>query len=188
MKKYIIPIFLAVLCVCLPLTSCKAVHFDESDFVLKEGENHTKYWELYYKYFTDADYGNIIVADNGQYDVYFLVEGGAQTENVKRFIELANAELEKKGWEKIKTVMVKHSIQELKDAQKSIDDGFERGEFRFFSIGIDVERNCLEVTYSDISESYQQKVLKCVPEDIEIVFTYAEKGFQLGIVSDDESE
>ncbi len=188
MKKYIIPIFLAVLCVCLPLTSCKTVHFNEADFVLKEGENGPESRGLYYKYFTDADYGDIVAADNGQYDIYFLVEGGAQTENVKRFIELANTELEKKGWAKIKTVMVKHSIQELKDAQKSIDDGFERGEFRFFSIGIDVERNCLEVTYSDISESYQQKVLKCVPEDIKIVFKYAEKGFQLGIVSDDESE
>ena len=30
--------------------------------------------------------------------------------------------------------------------------------------------------------------MKCVPEDIEVVFIYAEVGLQLGIVSDRESE
>ena len=187
MKKYIIPIFLAVLCVCLPLTSCKAVHFDESDFVLKEGENHKKYRGLYYKYFTDADYGNIAAADNGQYDIYFLVEGGAQTENVKRFIELANAELEKHQFSPIQTKTVKYSYQELLDASDRINDAAEREEFKFFCLGPDVYQNCLEIQYSDISESYQEKVLKYAPKDM-VVFTYAEKGFQLGIVSDDESE
>ena len=190
MKKYIKPIFFVILClaVCLPFTACKAVHFDESDFVLEERDSHTKYRSLYYKYFTDADFGGIFASDNRHYDIYFLVEGGAQTENVKRFIELANAELEKKGWDKLETVMVKHSLQELLDAKESINDGFERGEFKFFSVGIDVKKNRLEVEYSDISESYQEKVLKCVPEDIEVVFIYAEGGLQLGIVSDRESE
>ena len=73
---------------------------------------------------------------------------------------------------------MKHSFQELLDAKESINDGFERGEFKFFSVGIDVKKNRLEVEYSDISESYQEKVLKCVPEDIEVVFIYAEGGLQ----------
>ena len=134
MKKYIIPIFLASL---LLLSACSP-QLKESDFILTNedlcGGAYIKYRELFHSYFTIKDYGGGYMED-GKF-VYCLNEDSKQKENIDRFFELANAELEKKGWEKIKTVMVKHSIQELKDAQKSIDDGFERGEFRFFSIGI----------------------------------------------------
>ena len=176
MKKYIIPIFLAVLCVCLPLTSCKTVHFNEADFVLKEGENHKKYRGLYYKYFTDADYGNIAAADNGQYDIYFLVEGGAQTENVKRFIELANAELEKHQFSPIRTRTVKYSYQELLDASNRMGAAADRGEFGAWGFGINVPDNCIEVVHRNISESDRQKVLKYAPEDM-VVFVDADGVF-----------
>ena len=189
MKKYMILIFLALLFL---LSACSP-QLKESDFILtsedlrwRNQSAYGKYIDLFDSYFTMDDYGNCYMEDG--VPVYCLNEDSKQKENIERFFELANAELEKNQIGPIRTKTVKHSFQELKDAQNSIDDGFERGDFKFFSVGIDVERNCLEVTYSDISESYQEKVLKCVPEDIEVVFIYAEGGLQLGIVSDRESE
>ena len=179
MKKYINSILLAILFL---FTACSP-QLKESDFILtsedlswRNQSAYGKYIDLFDSYFTMDDYGDCYIEDG--VPVYCLNEDSKQKENIDRFFELANAELEKKGWDKLETVMVKHSLQELKDAQNSIDDGFERGEFKYFSVDIDVKKNRLEVEYSDISESYQEKVLKCVPEDIEVVFIYAEGGLQ----------
>ena len=185
MKKYIIPIFLASL---LLLSACSP-QLKESDFILTNedlnGNVYMKYRALFNAYFTIKDYGGGYMEDGMPF--YCLNEDSRQKENIDRFFELANAELEKHQFSPIQTKTVKYSYQELLDASDRISDAAERGEFKFFCLGPSVRKNCLEIQYSDISESYQEKVLKYAPKDM-VVFTYAEKGFQLGIVSDDESE
>ena len=93
MKKYIIPIFLASL---LLLSACSP-QLKESDFILTNedlcGGAYIKYRELFHSYFTIKDYGGGYMED-GKF-VYCLNEDSKQKENIDRFFELANAELEK---------------------------------------------------------------------------------------------
>ena len=174
MKKYIIPIFLAFL---LLLSACSP-QLKESDFILTNedlcGGAYIKYRELFHSYFTIRDYGGGYMED-GKF-VYCLNEDSKQKENIDRFFELANAELEKHQFSPIRTKTVKYSYQELLDASNRMGAAAERGEFGAWSFGIDVPNNCIEAVHRNISESDRQKVLKYAPEDM-VVFVDADGVF-----------
>ena len=174
MKKYIIPIFLASLFL---LSACSP-QLKESDFILTNedlcGGAYIKYRELFHSYFTIKDYGGGYMED-GKF-VYCLNEDSKQKENIDRFFELANAELEKHQFSPIRTRTVKYSYQELLEASNRMGSAAERGEFGAWSFGIDVPNNCIEAVHRNISESDRQKVLKYAPEDM-VVFVDADGVF-----------
>ena len=174
MKKYIIPIFLASL---LLLSACSP-QLKESDFILTNedlcGGAYIKYRELFHSYFTIKDYGGGYMED-GKF-VYCLNEDSKQKENIDRFFELANAELEKHQFSPIQTKTVKYSYQELLDASNRMGAASDRGEFGAWGFGINVPNNCIEVVHRNISESDRQKVLKYAPEDM-VVFVDADGVF-----------
>ena len=107
---------------------------------------------------------------------YCLNEDSRQKENIDRFFELANAELEKHQFSPIRTKTVKYSYQELLEASNRMGSAAERGEFGAWSFGIDVQNNCIEAVHRNISESDRQKVLKYAPEDM-VVFVDADGVF-----------
>lgn len=92
----------------LSLTSCASpeIEFGKSDFILDESIQTTydaqKYYvDLFGTYFTNADYGDFYCNTDDTEEDYsddtytcLLVKDGRNTENVKRFIELANRSLE----------------------------------------------------------------------------------------------
>ena len=174
MKKYIIPIFLASL---LLLSACSP-QLKESDFILTNedlnGNVYMKYRALFNAYFTIKDYGGGYMEDGMPF--YCLNEDSRQKENIDRFFELANAELEKHQFSPIQTKTVKYSYQELLDASNRMGAAAERGEFGAWSFGIDVPNNCIEAVHRNISESDRQKVLKYAPEDM-VVFVDADGDF-----------
>ena len=174
MKKYIIPIFLASL---LLLSACSP-QLKESDFILTNedlcGGAYIKYRELFHSYFTIKDYGGGYMEDGMPF--YCLNEDSRQKENIDRFFELANAELEKHQFSPIRTKTVKYSYQELLEASNRMGSAAERGEFGAWSFGIDVPNNCIEAVHRNISESDRQKVLKYAPEDM-VVFVDADGVF-----------
>ena len=174
MKKYIIPIFLAFLFL---LSACSP-QLKESDFILTNedlnGNVYKKYRALFNAYFTIKDYGGGYMEDGMPF--YCLNEDSRQKENIDRFFELANAELEKHQFSPIRTKTVKYSYQELLDASDRISDAAERGEFGAWGFGINVPDNCIEVVHRNISESDRQKILKYAPEDM-VVFVDADGDF-----------
>ena len=174
MKKYIIPIFLAFLFL---LSACSP-QLKESDFILTNedlnGNVYMKYRALFNAYFTIKDYGGGYMEDGMPF--YCLNEDSRQKENIDRFFELANAELEKHQFSPIRTKTVKYSYQELLDASNRMGSAAERGEFGAWSFGIDVPNNCIEAVHRNISESDRQKVLKYAPEDM-VVFVDADGDF-----------
>ena len=174
MKKYIIPIFLASL---LLLSACSP-QLKESDFILTNedlnGNVYKKYRALFNAYFTIKDYGGGYMEDGMPF--YCLNEDSRQKENIDRFFELANAELEKHQFSPIRTKTVKYSYQELLEASNRMGSAAERGEFGAWSFGIDVPNNCIEAVHRNISESDRQKVLKYAPEDM-VVFVDADGDF-----------
>ena len=174
MKKYIIPIFLASL---LLLSACSP-QLKESDFILTNedlnGNVYMKYRALFNAYFTIKDYGGGYMEDGMPF--YCLNEDSRQKENIDRFFELANAELEKHQFSPIRTKTVKYSYQELLEASNRMGSAAERGEFGAWSFGIDVPNNCIEAVHRNISESDRQKVLKYAPEDM-VVFVDADGVF-----------
>ena len=174
MKKYIIPIFLASL---LLLSACSP-QLKESDFILTNedlnGNVYMKYRALFNAYFTIKDYGGGYMEDGMPF--YCLNEDSRQKENIDRFFELANAELEKHQFSPIQTKTVKYSYQELLEASNRMGSAAERGEFGAWSFGIDVPNNCIEAVHRNISESDRQKVLKYAPEDM-VVFVDADGVF-----------
>ena len=174
MKKYMIPIFLAFLFL---LSACSP-QLKESDFILTNedlnGNVYMKYRALFNAYFTIKDYGGGYMEDGMPF--YCLNEDSRQKENIKRFFELANAELEKHQFSPIQTKTVKYSYQELLDASNRMGSAAERGEFGAWSFGIDVPNNCIEAVHRNISESDRQKVLKYAPEDM-VVFVDADGVF-----------
>ena len=174
MKKYIIPIFLAFLFL---LSACSP-QLKESDFILTNedlcGGAYIKYRELFHSYFTIKDYGGGYMEDGMPF--YCLNEDSRQKENIDRFFELANAELEKHQFSPIQTKTVKYSYQELLDASNRMGAAAERGEFGAWGFGINVPDNCIEVVHRNISESDRQKVLKYAPEDM-VVFVDADGDF-----------
>ena len=174
MKKYIIPIFLASL---LLLSACSP-QLKESDFILTNedlnGNVYMKYRALFNAYFTIKDYGGGYMEDGMPF--YCLNEDSRQKENIDRFFELANAELEKHQFSPIQTKTVKYSYQELLDASNRMGAAAERGEFGAWGFGINVPDNCIEVVHRNISESDRQKVLKYAPEDM-VVFVDADGVF-----------
>ena len=174
MKKYIIPIFLASL---LLLSACSP-QLKESDFILTNedlcGGAYIKYRELFHSYFTIKDYGGGYMEDGMPF--YCLNENSRQKENIDRFFELANAELEKHQFSPIRTKTVKYSYQELLDASNRMGAAADRGEFGAWGFGINVPDNCIEVVHRNISESDRQKVLKYAPEDM-VVFVDADGVF-----------
>ena len=174
MKKYIIPIFLAFLFL---LSACSP-QLKESDFILTNedlnGNVYMKYRALFNAYFTIKDYGGGYMEDGMPF--YCLNEDSRQKENIDRFFELANAELEKHQFSPIQTKTVKYSYQELLDASNRMGSAAERGEFGAWSFGIDVPNNCIEAVHRNISESDRQKILKYAPEDM-VVFVDADGVF-----------
>ena len=174
MKKYIIPIFLASL---LLLSACSP-QLKESDFILTNedlnGNVYMKYRALFNAYFTIKDYGGGYMEDGMPF--YCLNENSRQKENIDRFFELANAELEKHQFSPIQTKTVKYSYQELLDASNRMGAASDRGEFGAWGFGINVPDNCIEVVHRNISESDRQKVLKYAPEDM-VVFVDADGVF-----------
>ena len=174
MKKYIIPIFLAFLFL---LSACSP-QLKESDFILTNedlnGNVYMKYRALFNAYFTIKDYGGGYMEDGMPF--YCLNEDSRQKENIDRFFELANAELEKHQFSPIQTKTVKYSYQELLEASNRMGSAAERGEFGAWSFGIDVPNNCIEAVHRNISESDRQKVLKYAPEDM-VVFVDADGVF-----------
>ena len=174
MKKYIIPIFLASL---LLLSACSP-QLKESDFILTNedlnGNVYMKYRALFNAYFTIKDYGGGYMEDGMPF--YCLNENSRQKENIDRFFELANAELEKHQFIPIRTKTVKYSYQELLDASNRMGAASDRGEFGAWGFGINVPDNCIEVVHRNISESDRQKVLKYAPEDM-VVFVDADGVF-----------
>ena len=174
MKKYIIPIFLAFLFL---LSACSP-QLKESDFILTNedlnGNVYMKYRALFNAYFTIKDYGGGYMEDGMPF--YCLNEDSRQKENIDRFFELANAELEKHQFSPIQTKTVKYSYQELLEASNRMGSAAERGEFGAWSFGIDVPNNCIEAVHRNISESDRQKVLKYAPEDM-VVFVDADGDF-----------
>ena len=174
MKKYIIPIFLASL---LLLSACSP-QLKESDFILTNedlcGGAYIKYRELFHSYFTIKDYGGGYMEDGMPF--YCLNEDSRQKENIDRFFELANAELEKHQFSPIQTKTVKYSYQELLEASNRMGAASDRGEFGAWGFGINVPDNCIEVVHRNISESDRQKVLKYAPEDM-VVFVDADGVF-----------
>ena len=174
MKKYIIPIFLASL---LLLSACSP-QLKESDFILTNedlnGNVYKKYRALFNAYFTIKDYGGGYMEDGMPF--YCLNENSRQKENIDRFFELANAELEKHQFSPIQTKTVKYSYQELLEASNRMGSAAERGEFGAWGFGINVPDNCIEVVHRNISESDRQKVLKYAPEDM-VVFVDADGDF-----------
>ena len=174
MKKYIIPIFLAFLFL---LSACSP-QLKESDFILTNedlnGNVYKKYRALFNAYFTIKDYGGGYMEDGMPF--YCLNEDSRQKENIDRFFELANAELEKHQFSPIRTKTVKYSYQELLEASNRMGSAAERGEFGAWSFGIDVPNNCIEAVHRNISESDRQKVLKYAPEDM-VVFVDADGVF-----------
>ena len=174
MKKYIIPIFLASL---LLLSACSP-QLKESDFILTNedlcGGAYIKYRELFHSYFTIKDYGGGYMEDGMPF--YCLNENSRQKENIDRFFELANAELEKHQFSPIQTKTVKYSYQELLDASNRMGAASDRGEFGAWGFGINVPDNCIEVVHRNISESDRQKILKYAPEDM-VVFVDADGDF-----------
>ena len=107
---------------------------------------------------------------------YCLNEDSRQKENIDRFFELANAELEKHQFSPIQTKTVKYSYQELLDASNRMGAASDRGEFGAWGFGINVPDNCIEVVHRNISESDRQKILKYAPEDM-VVFVDADGDF-----------
>ena len=174
MKKYIIPIFLASL---LLLSACSP-QLKESDFILTNedlnGNVYKKYRALFNAYFTIKDYGGGYMEDGMPF--YCLNEDSRQKENIDRFFELANAELEKHQFSPIQTKTVKYSYQELLDASNRMGAASDRGEFGAWGFGINVPDNCIEVVHRNISESDRQKILKYAPEDM-VVFVDADGDF-----------
>ena len=174
MKKYIIPIFLASL---LLLSACSP-QLKESDFILTNedlnGNVYMKYRALFNAYFTIKDYGGGYMEDGMPF--YCLNEDSRQKENIDRFFELANAELEKHQFSPIRTKTVKYSYQELLDASNRMGAASDRGEFGAWGFGINVPDNCIEVVHRNISESDRQKILKYAPEDM-VVFVDADGDF-----------
>ena len=174
MKKYIIPIFLASL---LLLSACSP-QLKESDFILTNedlnGNVYMKYRALFNAYFTIKDYGGGYMEDGMPF--YCLNEDSRQKENIDRFFELANAELEKHQFSPIRTKTVKYSYQELLDASNRMGSAAERGEFGAWGFGINVPNNCIEAVHRNISESDRQKILKYAPEDM-VVFVDADGVF-----------
>ena len=174
MKKYIIPIFLASL---LLLSACSP-QLKESDFILTNedlnGNVYMKYRALFNAYFTIKDYGGGYMEDGMPF--YCLNEDSRQKENIDRFFELANAELEKHQFSPIRTKTVKYSYQELLDASNRMGAASDRGEFGAWGFGINVPDNCIEVVHRNISESDRQKILKYAPEDM-VVFVDADGVF-----------
>ena len=174
MKKYIIPIFLAFLFL---LSACSP-QLKESDFILTNedlnGNVYMKYRALFNAYFTIKDYGGGYMEDGMPF--YCLNEDSRQKENIKRFFELANAELEKHQFSPIQTKTVKYSYQELLDASNRMGAAADRGEFGAWGFGINVPDNCIEVVHRNISESDRQKILKYAPEDM-VVFVDADGVF-----------
>ena len=174
MKKYIIPIFLAFLFL---LSACSP-QLKESDFILTNedlnGNVYMKYRALFNAYFTIKDYGGGYMEDGMPF--YCLNEDSRQKENIDRFFELANAELEKHQFSPIQTKTVKYSYQELLDASNRMGAASDRGEFGAWGFGINVPDNCIEVVHRNISESDRQKILKYAPEDM-VVFVDADGDF-----------
>ena len=174
MKKYIIPIFLAFLFL---LSACSP-QLKESDFILTNedlnGNVYMKYRALFNAYFTIKDYGGGYMEDGMPF--YCLNEDSRQKENIDRFFELANAELEKHQFSPIQTKTVKYSYQELLDASNRMGAASDRGEFGAWGFGINVPDNCIEVVHRNISESDRQKILKYAPEDM-VVFVDADGVF-----------
>ena len=174
MKKYIIPIFLAFLFL---LSACSP-QLKESDFILTNedlnGNVYMKYRALFNAYFTIKDYGGGYMEDGMPF--YCLNENSRQKENIDRFFELANAELEKHQFSPIQTKTVKYSYQELLDASNRMGAASDRGEFGAWGFGINVPDNCIEVVHRNISESDRQKILKYAPEDM-VVFVDADGVF-----------
>ena len=174
MKKYIIPIFLAFLFL---LSACSP-QLKESDFILTNedlnGNVYMKYRALFNAYFTIKDYGGGYMEDGMPF--YCLNEDSRQKENIDRFFELANAELEKHQFSPIRTKTVKYSYQELLDASNRMGAASDRGEFGAWGFGINVPDNCIEVVHRNISESDRQKILKYAPEDM-VVFVDADGDF-----------
>ena len=174
MKKYIIPIFLHFL---LLLSACSP-QLKESDFILTNedlnGNVYMKYRALFNAYFTIKDYGGGYMEDGMPF--YCLNEDSRQKENIDRFFELANAELEKHQFSPIRTKTVKYSYQELLDASNRMGAASDRGEFGAWGFGINVPDNCIEVVHRNISESDRQKILKYAPEDM-VVFIDADGDF-----------
>ena len=133
-----------------------------------------KYRALFNAYFTIKDYGGGYMEDGMPF--YCLNEDSRQKENIDRFFELANAELEKHQFSPIQTKTVKYSYQELLDASNRMGAAAERGEFGAWGFGINVPDNCIEVVHRNISESDRQKILKYAPEDM-VVFVDADGDF-----------
>lgn len=171
----------------LLLTSCSApqIKFDQSDFILDESIQTTydaqKYYiDLFGAYFTSADYGDFYCNTDDTEEDYsddtytcLLVKDGGNTENVKRFIELANHNLEKRSFAPFCTAEVKYSMKELEDTSARFVEIVEplSREYGFhFSTGIVPPENKVYIWYDENAVPNKfLAALKLFPEDMRVL-------------------
>lgn len=157
------------------------VELDENDFVLDKSiesqvDAHRAYRDVFDKYFTDADYGGSI--RRNRTDVFYLVRFGRKNNSIRRFIALANAELEKRGFAPlvIAEQEVTYSMQDLLDMHDRfyeritllIDNRKDESLYRWTS-SIEVDMNKIYV-WSTGSGELPADVLQIIddvfPEDM----------------------
>ena len=182
MKRFFRPVLVSISA--LLLISCSAVQikFDKSDFILDESIQTTydaqKYYiDLFGTYFTSADYGDFYCNTDDTEEDYsddtytcLLVKDGRNTENVKRFIELANRSLEKRSFAPFCTAEVRYSMKELEDASARFVEIVEplSREYGFhFSTGIIPPENKVYIWYDENAVPDKSlDALKLFPEDM----------------------
>lgn len=171
----------------LPLISCASpeTEFDQLDFILDESIQTTydaqKYYiDLFGAYFTSADYGDFYCNTDDTEEDYsddtytcLLVKDGGNTKNVKRFIELANRNLEKRSFAPFCTAEVKYSMKELEDTSARFVEIVEplSREYGFhFSTGIVPPENKVYIWYDEnaVPDNFFD-ALKLFPEDMRVL-------------------
>lgn len=189
MKKTALAAFiLAFSFVFLPaLGSCTSpeIEFDQTDFILDASIQTTYdaqkyYMDLFGTYFTSADYGDFYcniddTEDDYSDDTYtcLLVKDGKNTENVKRFLALANHSLESRGFAPFCTAEVKYAMKELEDASARFVEVVEplSREYGFhFSTGIVPPENKVYIWYDE--DAVPDKFLAALnlfPEDMRVL-------------------
>lgn len=169
-KFFLIAISLVLLlsfsaCMEKPQPLADEITFNPDDFVLKDvgktsgnAAGH-QIIDLFDTYFTSADYGDAYFGENGS-DLHLnLVKGSSQRENIARFIELANAELERNGFSPIQTHEVDFSKKELELAKDQLEQALQEHDVPYHVLALDTQRNRIVVGYSDVSASYKNSVL-----------------------------
>jgi len=155
-------------CTQKPQPLADEITFNPNDFVLKDAgkisENAAGHQiiDLFDSYFTDADYGDAYFGENGSGLHLNLVKGSSQRENIARFVELADAELERNGFSPVRTHEVDFSKKELASARDQLAQALQEHDVPYHALALDTQRNRIIVGYSNISASYKSSVLNYI--------------------------